>query len=180
MSEHSLHSSYREKLIEHLLVGELLKFSWRNKDFSLEIAKPEVDNSGYDIIAESNGVIRHIQLKAAFVRSATASQKSILPWQKPSGCVVLVYFDNETLGLRLYYFYGAAPEFPLPSLDHLRIAKHTKGYAMRLKADRPNIRILNKGQFDRLLNVKELLIGCSEACLESKFFKAMMLLNFAF
>jgi hypothetical protein len=62
MSEHSLHSSCREKLIEHLLIGELLKFSWLSKDFTLEIAKPEVDNSGYDIIAESNGVIRHIQL----------------------------------------------------------------------------------------------------------------------
>ena len=51
MSEHSLHSSYREKLIEHLLIGELLKFSWLSKDSTLEIAKPEVDNSGSDIIA---------------------------------------------------------------------------------------------------------------------------------
>lgn len=109
MSEHSLHSSYREKLIEHLLIGELLKFSWLSKDFTLEIAKPEVDNSGYDIIAESNGVIRHIQLKAAFVGSATASQKiHIALAKKPSGCVVLVYFSNETLELGPYYFYGAA------------------------------------------------------------------------
>lgn len=67
MTEHSLHSSYREKLIEHLLIGELLKSSWKTKDFSLEISKPEVDRSGYDIIAEANSIIRHIQLKATFI-----------------------------------------------------------------------------------------------------------------
>ncbi len=157
MSEHSLHSSYREKLIEHLLIGELLKFSWLSKDFTLEIAKPEVDNSGYDIIAESNGVIRHIQLKAAFVGSATASQKiHIALAKKPSGCVVLVYFSNETLELGPYYFYGAAPGFPLPSLDHLRIAKHTKGDAGGVKAERPNIRMLNRGQFEKLNTVNDL------------------------
>jgi len=76
MTEHSLHSSYREKLIEHLLIGELLKLSWKTKDFNLEISKPEVDNSGYDIIAEANGVIRHIQLKATFIGSANRNTKN--------------------------------------------------------------------------------------------------------
>ncbi|MGO2285306.1 MULTISPECIES: hypothetical protein [Gammaproteobacteria] len=157
MTEHSLHSSYREKLIEHLLVGELLKFSWKNKDFTLEIAKPEVDNSGYDIIAEANGIIRHIQLKTAFIGSATATQKiHISLAKKPSGCVVLVYFNSETLELGPYYFFGAAPGHPLPSLESLKIAKHTKGDATGLKLERPNIRILNKGKFDKLKTIDDL------------------------
>ncbi|MBF8791684.1 hypothetical protein IRZ70_02550 [Pseudomonas monteilii] len=157
MSEHSLHSSYREKLIEHLVIGELLKFSWLSKDFTLEIAKPEVDNSGYDIIAESNGVIRHIQLKSAFVGSATASQKiHVSLAKKPSGCVVLVYFNNETLELGPYYFFGASPGYPLPSLENLKIAKHTKGDAGGVKAERPSIRVLNKSQFEKLNTINEL------------------------
>lgn len=157
MTEHSLHSSYREKLIEHLLVGELLKHSWRNKDFTLEVSKPEVDNSGYDIIAEANGVIRHIQLKATFVGSETATQKiHISLAKKPSGCVVLVYFNNETLDLGPYYFFGGTPGEPLPSLENLKVAKHTKGNSTGLKADMPNIRILNKGQFDKLTTINEL------------------------
>ena len=142
MTEHSLHSSYREKLIEHLVIGELLKFSWKNKDFTLEVSKPEVDNSGYDIIAEANGIIRHIQLKTAFIGSATATQKiHISLAKKPSGCVVLVYFNNETLELGPYYFFGADPGLPLPSLENLKTAKHTKGDATGLKSERPNIRI---------------------------------------
>jgi len=50
MSKHTEHSSYREKLIEHLLISELLKISWRNGDCELEVSKPEVDNYGYDVI----------------------------------------------------------------------------------------------------------------------------------
>ncbi|HEY1026588.1 MAG: hypothetical protein OZ926_03665 [Pseudomonas sp.] len=157
MTEHSLHSSYREKLIEHLLIGELLKLSWKIKDFSLEISKPEVDNSGYDIIAEANGVIRHIQLKATFIGSATATQKiHVSLAKKPSGCVVLVHFNNETLELGPYYFFGAAPGQPLPSLENLKIAKHTKGNASGLKTERPNIRTIKKGSFMKFQTINEL------------------------
>ena len=72
MTQHTDNSSYREKLIEHLFVGELLKLSWQNHDCSLEIAKPEIDNSGYDLIAEVNGLVRHIQLKTSFIGGKTA------------------------------------------------------------------------------------------------------------
>ena len=66
MKEHYLKSSFREKLIEHLFIGELLKISWSRAECSLEVSKPEVDASGYDIIAESNDIIRHIQLKGSY------------------------------------------------------------------------------------------------------------------
>ena len=157
MTEHSLHSSYREKLIEHLLIGELLKFSWKAKDFSLEISKPEVDRSGYDIIAEANGIIRHIQLKATFIGSTTAAHKiHISLAKKPSGCVVLVYFNNETLNLGPYYYFGSDPGQPLASLETLKTAKHTKGDATGLKSVRPNIRVINKGSFVELKTIQEL------------------------
>lgn len=57
MDKHFLKSSFREKLIEHLFIGEMLKLSWRNEGCTLEVAKPEVGNQGYELIAEENGVI---------------------------------------------------------------------------------------------------------------------------
>ena len=75
MTEHTHFSSYREKLIEHLFLGDLLKLSWLKYKCSLEIARPEVDNSGYDAIAEANGIVRHIQIKTSVVGGKTASQK---------------------------------------------------------------------------------------------------------
>jgi hypothetical protein len=158
MEEHFLHSSYREKLVEHLLIGELLKCSWKLKDCSLEISKPEVDRSGYDLIAEANGYIRHIQLKASFVGSTTAQQKiHIALARKPSGCVLLVYFNKDTLELGPFLFFGSEPGQSLPSLETLKIAKHTKGNAKGLKAERPNLRVLNKGQFNKKFeNIQDL------------------------
>ena len=49
MSKHFEHSSFREKLIEHLFIGEMLKLSWLKDDCQLEVMKPEVDNAGCDV-----------------------------------------------------------------------------------------------------------------------------------
>ena len=84
--KHTENSTYREKLIEHLFVGELLKKSWIDEDCNLEVIKPEVDNSGYDIVLEANGIIRHVQLKASYIGGKTAKQKiHIKLSEKPSG-----------------------------------------------------------------------------------------------
>lgn len=77
MSKHTNHSSFREKLIEHIFVGEILKLSWLQGDCAIEIARPEVDNSGYDLIAEHLGLIRHIQLKSSFVGSKQLNKNYI-------------------------------------------------------------------------------------------------------
>lgn len=157
MNKHSEHSSYREKLIEHLFIGELLKLSWLKGDCQLEVSKPEVDNSGYDVVAEANKVIRHIQLKASYAGGKTARQKiHIKLAEKPSGCVVWVYFDEETLSLGPFYFFGGHPGKALPSLEGTQIARHTKGDQDGYKAERPSIRVLNKGSFTRLESISEM------------------------
>ena len=157
MSQHYLHSSFREKLIEHLLMGELLKRSWMRRDCSLEISRPEVDRTGYDLVAECHGVIRHIQLKGAHRGSTTASQKvHVALAQKPSGCVVWVYVDEDTLELGPFLYFGGVPGEPLPDIDSFKVAKHTKGNAKGEKAERPSVRVVNKGEFSRLASVEEL------------------------
>ena len=156
MNKHTEHSSYREKLIEHLFVGELVKLSWAT-DCQLEVGKPEVDNSGYDIIVEDNGVVRHVQLKSSYIGSKTSRQKvhSKLA-EKPSGCVIWVQFDEDTLDLGPFYFFGGLPGKPLLSIEEAQIARHTKGDRSGYKAERPKIRIINKGSFERIDSVQEL------------------------
>ena len=157
MSKHTESSSFREKLIEHLFVGELLKLAWQQDDCGLEVAKPEVDNSGYDLIAEAQGVVRHIQLKASFEGGKTATQKvHVRLAEKMSGCVIWVYFNEETLALGPFYFFGGKPGERLPSLEKSKIARHTKGNQDGYKAERPNIRVLNKGDFTRYESVAEI------------------------
>ncbi len=157
MNKHNEHSSYREKLIEHLFVGELLKQSWLVHECGLEVAKPEVDNSGYDIIAECYGVVRHIQLKASHIYSSTTQQKlHIKLADKPSGCVVWILFDEDSLEFKEFLFYGDQAGEPLPNIDSLKVAKHTKGNKDGVKNERPNIRIINKGQFESINSMDSL------------------------
>jgi len=157
MEEHSLNSSFREKLIEHLFVGELLKLSWTKGDFSLEVSKPEVDNSGYDLIIESKSILRHVQLKAAFLGAKTSRQNiHVSLGNKQSGCVVWVYFDKNNLNLGPFLFFGGKPGEPLPDMSNLKVAKHTKGDADGYKAERPNIRTINKGTFTTYSTIEDL------------------------
>jgi len=157
MNKNTQHSSFREKLVEHLFIGELLKLSWCHDSCDIEVASPEVDNAGYDLIAEANGVIRHIQLKTSFVGSRTATQKVHLRLaDKPSGCVLWIYFNSETLELGPFLFFGDKSGRPLPALTDARIGKHTKGNRSGHKAERPNIRVINKGQFERFDTVEDI------------------------
>jgi len=158
-SKQYLHSAFREKLIEHLLIGKLLKRSWQRGDYSLKTSRPEVDRAGYDLIAECNGHVRHIQLKGSYRGSRTAVQKaSLFLARKPSGCVVWVYFDSESLELGPFLYFGGAPGEKMPDLEAFRIAKHAKGNAQGVKAERPNHRVVNKGQFRRIDSIEDLWI----------------------
>jgi len=156
MNRHTDHSSFREKLVEHLFVGELLKMSWQSGSCDLEIAKPEVDNAGYDLIVEANGLVRHMQLKSTYVGGRAASQKIHLGLSnKPSGCMVWVYFNESTLELGPFYYFGGNPGEPLPSLVGLKTARHTKGDQDGHKAERPNLKVVPKGKFKLLKSMRD-------------------------
>ncbi len=156
-NKHTEKSSFREKLIEHLFIGELLKLSWKKENCEIEISKPEVDNSGYDLIAEVNGIIRHIQLKSTYIGGKNTKQKiQVKLGQKPSGCVIWIYFKEENLDLGPFYFLGSEIGEPLFLPQNAKIAKHSKGDMDGHKAHRPNLRVINKGEFKKIDSIESL------------------------
>ena len=98
---HSSYSSAREKLLEHVFVGELLGALWRRGEHRAEVLRPEVDSGGYDLVVVANGIVRHIQLKASHLGAKTdeVSVSTALA-VKPSGCVVWIRFDADTMRTR--------------------------------------------------------------------------------
>ncbi len=157
MDKNTKHSNFREKLIEHALISELLKISWRSDACSLEISKPEVDAKGYDVLAEENGIIRHIQLKSSLTTSRISRQKVHLALgKKPSGCIVWVMFNEETMKLGPFLFLGGSAGEPFPAMDGFQVAKHTKGDATGEKKERPDLRVVPKGMFTVINSVEEM------------------------
>jgi hypothetical protein len=154
---HSTDSSLREKAVEHLFLGTLMGRLWCRKVNDLEILKPEVDRRGYDVVLESNGFVRHIQLKARFRGSTTASvDVHVGLLSKPGGCVIWVEFDPETMTLERYYWFGAEAGQPLPDLGE-RVARHSKGDALGRKNERPSLRVVSKGRFKILGNMDDVI-----------------------
>jgi hypothetical protein len=150
-------SVYREHLLEHLLVGELLKHAWLEHDAELEVARPEVDRGGYDLVLEARQITRHVQLKASRRDASTSVQKVHVELaEKPSGCIVWIHFDPKTLALGPFFWFGGEAGLPLPDISGFQIAKHTKANAQGVKLERPRIRAIPKGKFRRIDSVEEL------------------------
>jgi hypothetical protein len=156
---HSRRSAHREALLEHLFAGEVMRYLWLRCDWRLEVLKPQVDDGGYDLVLEANGITRHVQLKSSFLGSSVrAVPINTLLASKPSGCVVFTRFDAGTLDLSRFAFFGGAPGEPLPSLDGMKAARHTKANALGVKALRANTRTVPLSKFEELENI-EALVG---------------------
>ena len=156
-----LKSNFYEQLVEHAFISELLQETWFRYGKTVEVLRSEIDSSGYDLLLECNGVIRHVQLKNSIVGAKTAYQKiNIALTEKPSGCVVWLMREEDESRNRVnlkYLYFGDLPGKPLPSLETFKIAKHTKGNAQGVKKERPLIRKVLKSKFIGLTGINELL-----------------------
>lgn len=153
-------SSYREQLLEHLFVGALLQHLWIRGVHQVDVLHSEVDAAGYDVVIECASIVRHIQLKATGLGGTRANVNlNVKLAEKPSGCVVWLYFEPQTLNLGPFLWFGGDPGCPLPPLTEFRTGRHTKADATGYKAERPNIRLVPKGRFTKLDTVAE-VAGC--------------------
>lgn len=158
-TSHSLYSSYRESLLEHLFAGEIMRRLWLDNVTRIEVLKPQVDDGGYDLVLEARGVVRHVQLKASHRKSTTRKVNvNVGLCEKPSGCVVWIHFDEATLSLGPFWWLGNPPGEPLPSLGDCKIARHTKGNSSGFKAERPRLREVPRTRFKEVGSLDDLTI----------------------
>jgi hypothetical protein len=147
---HYAESSARENLIEHVFLGELLRGLWRKNVRDLEVLRPEVDSGGYDLALEFRGLTRHVQLKSSYSGARRADvTASVKLLERPSACILWIFFDPETLSLGPFLWFGSAPGEKMPLLGE-KIARHTKPNAALKKADRPAHRVIAKSRFAKL------------------------------
>jgi hypothetical protein len=151
-------STLREKIIEHIFVAELLKSLWKAKTYDVEVARPEIDTGGADLIVSQGKFVRHVQLKSSGTEAKTRRQNvNVALGTKASGCVVWIRFDMSSLSLKEYQWYGDKPGRPLPSLSSKKVAKHTRANSRGKKAGRPAIRVLRYSDFTHLSGIEEVI-----------------------
>jgi len=154
-SAHSTASSLREKIIEHLFLGNLLRCLWCKGIRDIEILRSEIDRDGYDLVLEANGVMRHIQLKASHRLAKTAELDiQVSLERKPCAGVIWIRFDPDSMELGPYFWFGAAPHRRIPALGD-KVSHHSKGNSEGYKAERLSHRVVRKGRFEKLTTINE-------------------------
>ena len=144
---HSYSSSHRERVVEHVFLGELLRHLWVQKIEGVQVLKPEVDAAGYDLVLSLETIIRHVQLKTSMHDGKAAHQPIHESLGKhASGCVVWIVL-NEDLSFDRFLWFGGQPGQPLPDLTQFTRAKHTRANAQGVKQEREHTWRVPKADF---------------------------------
>jgi len=73
---HSTHSSGREKVLEHIFLGDLLRALWRMGVHDVQVLRPEVDRNGYEFMLGHERIRRSVQLKSTY-RGGKANEVTV-------------------------------------------------------------------------------------------------------
>jgi hypothetical protein len=153
---HSTHSSTREKALEHIFLGDLLRALWRMGLHDVEILRPEIDRNGYEFVIGCNGIRRSIQLKTT--RKGGKAQAVTVNCRlatEPSGCVIWIAFDEHTLQLGPFLWLGNPSGAKLQELGD-KVAKNTRGNKDGIKPARPGHRVVSKRRFTQFEDMHQL------------------------
>lgn len=157
-------SVLREKAIEHIFLSELSKALLLALRTPVEVLRSEFDANGYDLIVEARGIVRHIQLKATRAGGKRRSvDVNLALAEKPSGCVVWLMTEPDTLQIGPFYWLGGEPGCALPAPGG-RTARHTRANAEGVKGERKGLRQVPLRAFrklDGMIDVAEALFGPS-------------------
>ncbi|WP_245435059.1 hypothetical protein [Mesorhizobium sp. WSM3879] len=111
-----LYSTLRERIVEHVFVGDALRELWRLGVYDLEVLRSEFDAHGYDLVMARGKIVRHIQFKTGTQKKPGTVSLSRSLAEKPSGCAIWIRL-NPDLGMGPSFWFGAAPGQRLAALD---------------------------------------------------------------
>jgi hypothetical protein len=152
---HFTHSTLRERIVEHLFVGDVLRTLWRHGVTDMEILRPEFDAHGYDVVMSRGSIVRHVQLKTQSVGKVSIGRALA---EKPSGCVVRIGLNQETLELGPFFWFGGAPGEPLPDISGCPNPKRPTHNAKGVRPARKNHHLLPTSAFTRLETLDEVVV----------------------
>ena len=151
-------SSAFERLIEVTFLSDLLQEMWFARDRALDVMHSTVDAFGYDLVLQSQDLIRHVQLKAVRRGGGTSSWNlSTKLMDLPSACAIVIEWvpnDHRRVDLS-YRFFGTTPGQAIPDLGG-RVAKHSRANAEGVKGLRPGLRVVTKSRFAPMANIADL------------------------
>jgi hypothetical protein len=153
---HFDHSTLRERIVEHIFVGDALRKLWRRGVLDVEVLRSEFDAHGYDLVMTRGNIVRHIQFKTATARKPRKVSVAAALASKQSGCVIWIRVAPD-LAMGPFYWFGGAPGQPLPPIadfpNSLRVTPNKEG----VRPVRQNHRDVPASRFRLLATLDEAL-----------------------
>jgi hypothetical protein len=153
---HFKNSTLRERIVEHVFVGEVLRALWRRGVVDVEVLRSEFDAHGYDLVMARGDIVRHIQLKTGRSTKPGDVSISVALAGKPSGCVLWISLSDK-LDMGPFFWFGAAPGKKLPSIDAypspMRATRNKDGE----RPQRKNHRLVPAENFQLLASLDDVL-----------------------
>ena len=151
-------SSHREKVVEHVFLGELLRYLWVAKISGVQVLKPEVDAAGYDLVLSLGKVIRHVQLKTSMHDAKARSQpihESL--GEHPSGCIVWIRLNDDLTLRSLSLVRRRSRGNRCRTSRGSNGAKHARANAEGVKKEREQTRRIPHSKFKSVPDLAELV-----------------------
>jgi hypothetical protein len=158
IDNHSLNSTLRENIVEHVFVGDALREFWRLGIVDVEVLHSEFDAHGYDIVMARQSVVRHIQFKTGKQAKPGKVSVSRSLALKPSGCVIWIHITDR-LDLGPFYFFGGEPGEPLPDLSGYGHTKRIRRDKVGTRPPRTNHKDIPANQFRLHRDLRSLLVA---------------------
>lgn len=153
----SRHSSLREKIVEHLFLGEILRILWCAGGYNIEVSRAESDSFGYDVVIERGKIVRHIQLKSRSERKPVRISISRSLAEKPSGCVICVMLDSD-LKIGPFLWFGSEPGKPLTGIEAFAPSKRIRRAPDGKRPPRANHVNVPMRKFDKISTTSDLVM----------------------
>ena len=154
---HSTHSTLRERIVEHVFVGEALRSLWRRGIVDVEVLRAEFDAHGYDLVIARGEVVRHIQFKTGTAKRPGKVSVPLALSAKPAGCVLWIHV-TDGLDLGPFFWFGGPPGAPLPPLNSA-VPRRPTHNSQGIRPPRVNHRVIQAAAFQRLETVDEVLVA---------------------
>lgn len=155
---HFRYSVLRERIVEHLFVGQIMQALWKRGVYDIEVLRAEFDTGGYDLVLTRSGQARYIQFKVSLedARRRDVNVNMRLA-SVPSGCVVWIGVSHN-LDFQWFRWFGNGPGEKLSDLSAYPKAKHTRGNAQGIKGVRADQRLVPKSDFVKIASLEDVLV----------------------
>lgn len=100
INKESEFSNFRESMVEHRFIAELMEYCWQRDFFDIQVLHSEIDDSGYDLVVSIKNNTSFLQLKVTSEESRVCEfpiHQNLV--SKPNAFILLIEYEKSNISI---------------------------------------------------------------------------------